>query len=50
MWQILKNFSTIGIRNKTSEACIDGTGQVISKFSTFGKNVKKISHIRSVQD
>ena len=40
-------FRTIGIGDKTSEACIDGIEQLISKFSIFGNNIKKISHIRS---
>ena len=40
-------FRTIGIMDKTSEVCIDGIEQLISKFSTFDKSIKKISHIRS---
>ena len=35
-------FRIIGIRNKTSEACIDGIEQLISKFSTFSKSIKRI--------
>ena len=39
-------FRTIGIRDKTSEVYIDGIEQLISKFSTFSKSIKKISHLR----
>ena len=38
-WRI---FRTICLRDKASEACIDDTEQ---PKSTFGKNIKKISHI-----
>ena len=40
-------FRTIGIRDKASEACIDGIEQLISTFPTLSKSIKKISHIRS---
>ena len=40
-------FRKIGIMDKTSEACIDGIEQLISKFPVLNKGIKKISHIRS---
>ena len=40
-------FRTIDITDKTSEACIDGIEQLISKFPGLSKSIKKISHIRS---
>ena len=37
-------FKTIGIRDKTSEACVNGIEQLI--YPTFSKNLMKITHIR----
>ena len=39
-------FRTIGMSDKTLEAYIGGIEQLISNFSTFDKNLKKISHVR----
>ena len=36
-----KTFRTIGTRDKTSEAYIDGIEQMLTKFSTFRKNKEK---------
>ena len=37
----------IGLKDKSSEACIDGIKQLISNFPCLERNLKSINHIRS---
>ena len=40
-------FRAIGLKDKSSEACIDGIEQLISNFPCLERNLKIIHHIRS---
>ena len=40
-------FRAIGLKDKSSEACIDGIEQLISNFPCLERNLKSINHIRS---